>query len=1285
MLNKPPISQLDAIAEGVGSFSNYSGMNGKPIHGNGPPHAVEQAFLAKELISQISPKGDWKNSAVTELEKPLSKQNASKKVTISTKGNGLANAAFGSGEVKVSVKTLQKLSDSARIVTSSELVPPQLFLEMQKMNIQAQDKRSLKEVLGTKFNENDYQKYGFSSKEQFNKVADIQLNFLACGVCHSQETHFFTEQHKVGSTSVNKLRDVDLDKATPNVLLSTPGINFAYGGKNGRAEIDDQTAKMLIDNMWRGVLTSAAAQNCEVLSFSAIGLGAFTTPDMRSKHATMYYESLMKMLEEPELKGKFKSIYLNPIGTSAELQKAIASNPDSVVKPFNGDVKFLAVEFAKQNVKCGLLNPSDPDVMWGKYDVGEYYKNGHYVGEEDLAATSTACLGSKGISDVYTNKAKISSVAEIQLAEKILETSIPMSKLLDEKQKKQTQPINQAATTQIVTTQKILPETVKTIFQSAPEGKTYNDPDNRVNVKNAISDILEKKGVPLNERSQISVNYNFDAGYFVEATPNGLSELNKAIKQTQDKNLQAQAQGQVKAEQVSTPQPSLSSQATAPQANNSLLKKWAEDDKSFEEANAQKAQVKAAAEKSANSLVAFSKASPAQIEYRQQGFHPETGAFGPLQSVMFKFNTEKERNDFVASFSNNKVIPQGCQTGQAVDGTHFVNIGVGALSNLSQKIVQAQNAPVTPQVQTQTYALNNEMIRNLYLDANAHDKAFSGTSDKRLTNLVQYALEREGITDRRMAITGYHNGNDGYMVKMTPEAYGKLTQIAKAAQEKEVKKEATIQPPQPQVPTQAPQATQTQYKSFSLQDKWAMDSQMMGAQNLSQAQTKTPHATQAQYKSFSLQDKWAMDSQMMGAQNIPQAQVPTPQTPQFQAPQKPPMPRPIDNDMVRAIYQAAGKEYKGGDSKVISADLTAAVNEILEKQKFNANGAPPVQVNPLHGGQYSVLITPQAFEAVQKAVAPALQQVKEQKAQQEQERKEQAAKEREVAKGVAFEKIGKAENYNEFMSALAEYGKFEHHRQMSPQTLQAIEAKRKEMFEKAAQAKAAAGQPTSPSQPIPAQVTAQAAPKPLPKLPPTMNENKPSSAQTNSPPSLNGALNALLEGKPQVPVSKVNEPKPLPVAPSKMLATASKLADEGNVRGVADLLELSTNTLEMAAKSPHAPKQWMPNKEEGPMIEGIVNRAEQRAPSSEHVGILRKNFESFKESFQKVFKEVKKVTQELGQNLQQKLDSLAQFQPASLSMFNKAVKDLKDQKAQKAQAPLTENAQDKKNSGARLR
>lgn len=64
------------------------------------------------------------------------------------------------------------------------------------------------------------------------------------------------------------------------------------------------------------------------------------------------------------------------------------------------DVFILAHQLTQQGKPCAFHNPSDADVVFGIYDVGEYWKNGKgsgYVGEEHIGAMSTAPLNSRNL------------------------------------------------------------------------------------------------------------------------------------------------------------------------------------------------------------------------------------------------------------------------------------------------------------------------------------------------------------------------------------------------------------------------------------------------------------------------------------------------------------------------------------------------------------------------------------------------------------------------------------------------------------------------------------------------------------------------------------------------------------------------------------------------------------------------------------------------------------------------------------------------------------------------
>ncbi|MBS0286289.1 MAG: hypothetical protein JSR17_03285 [Proteobacteria bacterium] len=411
------ISSVD-IAKNVGTFSRYIGLDGAPIFNN----RQRQAYLAKQLMRQLSPAPGWETSQVTQLSQPLAAQPNRQLIIQATDQDSVA--AFGQGRAAISIDTLKKLQDTAFIMTSQSLLPKELYLVLQTQLYDAithEERRTLGQIFGSYYGQwrMQYQQLGFKTAEEFDKIANIPLNLLTVGVCHSQEVHFFVEQQLLqDGRAVNKLREVNLDSATPTVLLSCPGINFAYGGAITEQYLADGTAKMLIENMWQGVLSSAVKQNCTHLALPAIGLGAFLpaswSQEKKAKVASLYFDTLLQLLAKPEFQGKFEAIHINPVFDFAQqaLQKAMHQQPTVTnVHPFGGDVKFLAVELSKNGMRCGLLNPSSPDVMLGKYDVGQYYKNGGYVGEEDFSATSTSFMGSKGVNKVYTDPQRIQSVS----------------------------------------------------------------------------------------------------------------------------------------------------------------------------------------------------------------------------------------------------------------------------------------------------------------------------------------------------------------------------------------------------------------------------------------------------------------------------------------------------------------------------------------------------------------------------------------------------------------------------------------------------------------------------------------------------------------------------------------------------------------------------------------------------------------------------------------------------------------------------------------------------------
>ena len=423
---------ISETAKTVGRFSSYLGLNKSPIY-----RGQMQAVLVKQMLSQLEPVDGWQSSALTELKYSLHENRYSHKwstqiVLDSKQQIGGTHppeieyeALYGSGQLTMLVDTVRKLANTARIVTHASTISAQLFLAIQlELHdcLEQQERRTVREIIvESKKSVDEWRKrsklFNYSDLTRFEQILDTPIMLLASNVCHSQEVFFFVEQHYENGLALNKLRNGCLDSATPSVLLSIPGINLAYSGfqvkfSGENMEVAKYPADVIASNLWECVLESAQLHACQVLVIPPIGLGVFGGAYARQM-AEVYFRTLFKTLVLPKYRGKLTNIFYNPLRFSKEFEKYRMELPIDVretVELFGGDVKMLAIELSKHNVKCALVNPSDADVVLGVHDVGEYYKQGHYAMEEDIGATSTAVLGSWGINDVYKNAQKITSV-----------------------------------------------------------------------------------------------------------------------------------------------------------------------------------------------------------------------------------------------------------------------------------------------------------------------------------------------------------------------------------------------------------------------------------------------------------------------------------------------------------------------------------------------------------------------------------------------------------------------------------------------------------------------------------------------------------------------------------------------------------------------------------------------------------------------------------------------------------------------------------------------------------
>lgn len=424
------LTEVNQIALSIGKFSAYRGVDQSYIYGN-----ACQAFLSKQMLMQLNPTPRWLVDSVTALSSPLSEQSLEERVVITTNAgcavsvisglpgfvDDLASRAFGDATCFVSKRKLQQLALSTKLFAAHDnyRLLHKLFGQKFYANIEPQEKRSMQSIAGESISDLQIkvqQQSQFLQEAEFAAATEMPLNVYATKICHAQEVLFFVEQQVEHEFALNKIRSGDLDNEMPVVLLSIPGLNFAYGfrdaaSRNAVLADDGAQAKLLLCDMWRAVLKAAVGMQVEVLVIPPIGLGAFLpgswSNQQKASVAGYYFAALSMVLNEYQEQNKLtylRHIFYHPLFYKDELRDSCSQHIDSgLLNVFERDVKFFAIELAKAGYRAALVNPSDSDVIWGKYDVGEYYKDGHYVGEEDLAATSTAALGSIGITKELHN------------------------------------------------------------------------------------------------------------------------------------------------------------------------------------------------------------------------------------------------------------------------------------------------------------------------------------------------------------------------------------------------------------------------------------------------------------------------------------------------------------------------------------------------------------------------------------------------------------------------------------------------------------------------------------------------------------------------------------------------------------------------------------------------------------------------------------------------------------------------------------------------------------------
>jgi hypothetical protein len=332
---------------------------------------------------------------------------------------------FGSWALTLDKKTLSSLEKSARIFIHPDVMTPSQFIAIQKilhaqahekqtLFIKEQDRRSLETVI-----QNIPKKHSILKKNCFSLPAlNTSVSLLASGIAHIQHIHWLVEAKPINGIIRQTLRTTLIDKTPPTTLISIPALNLSYGNIHLNKISDEKEIKAILipylKRFWQTLLYAAKHEKIDTIYIPPVGLGAFFPHNLPSsiqeKIAELYIETFILCLKEMTLShvniiyhpGKFQKIF----------QNILKKHPNIPIQLTTADVKLMSMwdSFYTKNKKVALVNPSDPDVMWGVYDVGEYYKNGHYAMEEDIASTSTAVLGSAGLNDVYRSCKRVFSV-----------------------------------------------------------------------------------------------------------------------------------------------------------------------------------------------------------------------------------------------------------------------------------------------------------------------------------------------------------------------------------------------------------------------------------------------------------------------------------------------------------------------------------------------------------------------------------------------------------------------------------------------------------------------------------------------------------------------------------------------------------------------------------------------------------------------------------------------------------------------------------------------------------
>lgn len=370
---------VSKFEKNVGTFSNYQcelGQFAESIPFNKKP--------AQQLLNGLA--------CVHSADEKLSRTSDGKPLKENVK-NSVVISAFNEktdSKLTLTAARIEELLDSAKIYLNSSIFPKTKYLSyINNSSIKEQDQ----------------------SKDQSKDDSFFSEYYqnLATQVCHVQKIDVLVEHVKNEfGKAVAAPRAGTRNKGDAAVLLiSTPALNFNVQNKGVAHHLSDSDVSKYVKGMFENIFTAASLEGYHYITMPAAGLGQF------EGEPEVYFNILADVADKyPTL-----NIIYHPAQYGNKFDEIMKKrNPKNIIRA-TVDVFYLADELTRNGYPCAFHNPSDADVVYGVYDVGEYWKNGTrycYLGEEHACSMSTGPLNSKLLNPaVYANPIELNLDAEI--------------------------------------------------------------------------------------------------------------------------------------------------------------------------------------------------------------------------------------------------------------------------------------------------------------------------------------------------------------------------------------------------------------------------------------------------------------------------------------------------------------------------------------------------------------------------------------------------------------------------------------------------------------------------------------------------------------------------------------------------------------------------------------------------------------------------------------------------------------------------------------------------------